>query len=305
MKWQKGGLGILMVVGLLAGCKAMYNDYRQSSGDPDSDGVARTNDVFVNVHLTNKSPEKVTVKIEATNLTPTVKMQVKVDVKEPKETTVPLKLDVTASNQNPVKVSMTVSNASGLIVPVTLSTDAVKGITIPVKIGMDANTYPLPKIPSEIVVKLDDDSKALLKNLASGGSAEPGHWTVTKYESEWLKKHACLVDLLILSMLIACFGAAGGGLRTVLDEDLNFRGSFRNVLYRNFFSNLSFWRNVIFGVAAAVLVPIALYFKDRKIFELGMDPLLLLILISGCFAAGLIGAVFVQWFYKTAGRMFQ
>ena len=289
MKFLNAGLGFAIVLCLMVGCKAMYSDNRKFSNVPPSGGATMTND-FINVHASKKPPGEVPVKIEATNSSVTIELQVKVNAKEPKETIVPLNFDVRATNKNVLNVSMAVSNSSSLIVPVTLSNCPIKEIIIPIKIQIDTNYNPSVIIPSDISLKLDDDFKALLKELSNRGSDEPPKMKPTEWfeKTTWLGRHEWLLDFAILFGIVAASGAAGGVLRTKVDKTTELES------------------NIIFGITAACLVPIALYLKERKIFELGItDPLLLLVLVSASLAAGLIGAVFVQWFYMMATKMFQ
>jgi hypothetical protein len=295
MKRPKVRLVLVIALCLVAGCKTTYNynDHRQLSNGLKY-GKAETNDFPADFHITNEPPDKVVLAVEATNLTPEVEMKVKLTAKEPEETAVPLKLEVKATDKNPVNVSLTVSNTSSLVVPVTLSNDAVKEIIVPVKVWLDTNGSAAAKITSEISLKMDDDLKALLKQMVNRTSDERPELKPTG----WFGDLSWLGDFVVLLLIIAISGAAGGCLRTTVDKTLGGKTT------KSKSTNL--WPNVIFGMTAALLVPVALYLKEGKIFQLGIkDPLLLLILVSASFASGLIGAVFVQWFYLIATKMFE
>jgi len=184
----------------------------------------------------------------------------------------------------PALVLLLGDTSSVVVVPLIVSNSPMKEIVVPIGVQL-SNILPSATISTEISLKLDDEFRALLKQLSDRRSDEPPNM---KPKISWFW------DFVILLSIVAFAGGLGGGLKTVVDRRL-IKGPIPRLA-----------SNVIFGVAAAFLVPIALYSKERKIFELGIqDPLLLLILFSASFAAGLIGAVFIQWFHAIATKMFQ
>ncbi len=300
MRRRKVELVLMMVLCLIAGCKTTYNNDSRPLPGGLKFAKGETNDLSINLHITNEPLDKVVLKVEPTNSTPEIEMKVRLTAKEPEETTLPLIMDVKATNKSPVPVSMTVSNTSAVVVPINLFTDAVKEIIVPIKVRLDTSDFASAKISSEITLKLDDDVKALVKQLADCSLDAPPKMNLTG----WGHNLSWLCDFLVLLFIVAVSGAAGGFFRTVADD------ASRHLIYTKI-SVFRIWKsaellsNIIFGITAAFLVPTALYLKHRKFFELGVkDPLFLLILVSASFAAGLIGAVFVQWFYTIATKMF-
>lgn len=130
---------------LLFGCKAMWNDNRQYSNLPKTGGQ-QTNDLLINVHVTNEPPEKLTLTLEATNSTPKVKVPLEVNIKATNSSpTTELPLIIKADNEKTDKVTIPIgleqetNKSKPFTIPIKLTYDTNEALIVPVKFALEAN----------------------------------------------------------------------------------------------------------------------------------------------------------------------
>lgn len=153
LKTQKLEKLCWVAICLVLGCKVYVDKRIRQTADLNPGSGTQTNDVFVNVHATNSSPEKVTFAFEATNSTPRIR--------------VPVDLDVTASNSsffastNPIPIHLVAPTGS-----VSLHQDG--DFSMKVKADKDAQlgqvSLVLPKtnLQGEIKVTTDEQLQKLI-----------------------------------------------------------------------------------------------------------------------------------------------
>lgn len=271
---------LFLILGLaasfLASCSYSYTRQGGETGRTRSGAsqTPQTNDVFVNVHVTNEPPEKVTMTFEATNTTKKLKVPMEVNIKATNSSPpTELPLDVKVQNEKTDKVTVPVSveleskKSEPFSIPIKFVNQTNEPLIVPVKFVFETNT----------IVKTETHSPT--------GFAPKDLWNFGKFFADlWTLIKKLFSEGFFLLWLAFC-GFVGGYVKTALPY-LPKSARTKNAFWDNV-PNEELALNCILGIFGGLIMPAALYLIRGDIFS--NESWSFLVVTSAALLGGVIG----------------